>query len=356
MVSYKAQLEAYRIKMVEKYRGLARRALELVFPDESLLTEGQFAQVIAMINKESAFGLFQTKIASQLDAVQGKENGPAATAWNAAFSKYVEFLGGYSAGEALRPEDEAAIKSMFEEVKTWVANRVKNYPIDLNAIYPKFTLTVTTGGTAETRTASGNISFGIGTRRSKMEFYSLLLHELRHAVKSAYRAAAANKSLVTTDMGTAVEGSGVAAETLLLEPFMREKLGDDLAYVLSALNYGIRDARFTGTTDATLQKYFRTGCSGANDPDTIEFTKRIAEGYGLTGELADTAAKRAHVGTQYFQYIFSGEQVVNDIAYLQAEIDPNSKSIDPFVLFACGLNNPRREPSYIGKLKACLQH
>src|SRR5262249_38427669 len=112
----------------------------------------------------------------------------------------------------------------------------------------------------------------------------------------------------------------------------------------------------TATTDATLQKYFRKECSGPQDPDTVEFTKQIAESYGLTGNLAKTAAIRAHVGKQYFQYIFSGERIVDDINYLQAEIDPAGKNIDPFMLFVCGLNNPRRDAAYVSKLKACLQN
>jgi hypothetical protein len=97
------------------------------------------------------------------------------------------------------------------------------------------------------------------------------------------------------------------------------------------------DARFAGTTDATLQKYFRSDCSGANEPNTIDFTKKIAEIYGLTGTKADTLALRAHAGTQYFQYISAGVQIVDDIKYLQQKIDPSGKNeIDPFVLSLAG--------------------
>ena len=148
----------------------------------------------------------------------------------------------------------------------------------------------------------------------------------------------------------------MAVEALLLEPFLRDVLKDDLAYALYALDYGIRDARFVGTTDATLQKYFRTGCAAANEPNTIDFTKTIAVSYGLTGGLADTLAQRAHAGTQYFQYVSGGLQVLDDIAYLQKAIDPAGKTmIDPFVLFACGLNNPRRDSSYVEALRTCVK-
>jgi hypothetical protein len=100
----------------------------------------------------------------------------------------------------------------------------------------------------------------------------------------------------------ASNGSGVAVEALLLEPFAKATLKNETAYALYALDYGLRDARFAGTTDATLQKYFRAGCAGPSDKDTIEFTKNIAVGYGLTGTKADTVALRSHAGTQYLQY------------------------------------------------------
>jgi len=108
-----------------------------------------------------------------------------------------------------------------------------------------------------------------------MEYYSLLLHEVRHAVTGAWRANAPDKSKVRADEGAAIEGSGVAVEELLLEPFMRETLKDDLAFALYTLDFGIRDARFAGTTDATLQKYFRPGCSHPAEPDTIN-TRRLS--------------------------------------------------------------------------------
>ena len=49
-------------------------------------------------------------------------------------------------------------------------------------------------------------------------------------------------------------------------------------------------------------------------------------------------------------------QVLDDIAYLQQGIDPaKTRQIDPYVLFACGLNTPERTDDYIGKLKTCLR-
>jgi hypothetical protein len=350
MAIYKAQLEQYRTNKVLEYQGTAKFALQQVFPNDDVLSAQQRQEVVDKIDVETTFGLFIDKIAAALDKAQNTNNGPAAVAWKAAFDRNVARIGEKYA------EDEVKIKEMYEQVKTWIAARYTGYPIDVASLFSRFRFTVNDSGGAETSTFTGDIDFGIGTVRSEMEYYSLLLHELRHAVGYAWRATAPDRSKVAIDMGTAVEGSGVASEELLLRPFLKENLKNDLMYALYSLDYGMRDARFVGTTDATLQKYFRSDCSGEASPNTIEFTKRIAESYGLTGNKADTAALRSHIGTQYFQYISAGLQVLDDIAYLQQRIDPNkTRQIDPYVLFACGLNTPERTQEYLGKLKVCLR-
>jgi hypothetical protein len=350
MSTYRAQLESYRVAKIAKYRDAANLALQQVFPDNTVVTDSQRRQVVAAINAETAFGLLIEKVTAALDAAQGAVNGPAAVVWKNAFATKLERVGGDL------PRDEATIRGMFDEVKTWVGARYAGYPIDVASLFSRFQFTVNDTGGAETDTSTGSIKFGIGTQRSKMEYYSLLLHELRHAVAFAWRNTAPDKSKVATDTGTALEGSGVAVEEILLAPFLKEVLKNDLVYALYSLDYGIRDARFVGTTDATLQKYFRDGCSGDNEPNTIDFVKRIATSYGLTGDKANTLALRAHAGTQYFQYISAGVQIVDDIMYLQQQIDPGGKhQIDPFVLFACGLNTPRRDQTYVAALKACMK-
>jgi len=243
---------------------------------------------------------------------------------------------------------------MFEEVKTWVAHEYQGYPIDIAALFPQITLKFNTEAGSPDTVFPGKITIGVSTQRSQMEYYSWIIHELRHAVNFAWSA----KTLkAKRDEGFAVEGSGVAVESLLLEPFFRQLLKNDQAYALYALDYGIRDVRFAATTDATLQKYFRADCTGPTAVDTIEFTKNIAEGYGLTGPKAETVALRSHAGTQYFEYIPNGMRVLDAISYLQSQIDPSGgHRIDPYVLFACGLNNPRRDAFYVSALKACMKH
>jgi hypothetical protein len=357
MQTYKVQIDGYRESKIKKYRSTAKLAIQLAFPDNSILTLSQRQQVVTAIDAETAFGKFPKQIATLLDAAQGTMEGPAASAWKSAVAtNVIYFKGNYANGDPVRPDDEAAIKEMYDDVKKWVAGQYRGYPIDIASLFDKFSITITTGGNASTSTSNGNIRFGVGASRSRMEYYSILLHELRHAVAFAWRAMAPNPSNVTIDMGPVIEGSGVAVEDLLLEIFLRDQLKNDLAYALYALDYGLRDARFVATTDATLQKYFRVGCSDADDPDSLAFAKDIVLGYGLPDALATNQALRAHVGTQYFQYIAGGRQVVEDIGYLQAQIDPTGKArVDPFVLFACGLNNPRRDANYVASLKACMK-
>jgi hypothetical protein len=168
----------------------------------------------------------------------------------------------------------------------------------------------------------------------------------------AWLANAPDKSKVKFDEGPALEGSGVAVEDLLLASFLKVTVKDPTAFVLYTLDYGIRDARFAGTTDATLQKYLRGEC----DLDAIQFTKRIAEEYGLVGKLADTAAERAYAGTQYLQYVWGSLYMLDALAYLQMQVDPSKQHrVDPFVLFGCELNTPRRDESYLEALRACIR-
>ncbi|MET7243481.1 hypothetical protein ABZT49_08940 [Methylobacterium sp. EM32] len=358
METYRTQITAYAAEKQKHYRAVAKLALNKIFHDDTVLTPAQRGDVVAAINKETAFGLMPTKVAEYLDAAQGAKDGPASRMWNEAVQRNVKRLGGrYSENDPVRPQDEATLRTMFDQVREWVSNRYKGYPIDVAAIFPLFEFKATTKNNAGTDTATGNIEFGIGTERSLMEYYSIILHEVRHAVTGAWRANAPDKSKVRADEGAAVEGSGVAVEELLLETFMRETLKDDLSVALYSLDYGIRDARFAGTTDATLRKYFRPGCSDPAEPDTIEFAKAIANEYGLTGQLATNVALRAHTGTQYFQYISGGLQILEDIAYLQGQLDLATKvRLDPFVLLACNLNTPLRSPEYTSELKACLRN
>jgi hypothetical protein len=356
MSTFKVRLDAYRDKKISHYRAMAQLALDQVFPGNTILSPAQRQQVFATINAEKALGFIPLKIADALDAAQGTVGGAAAAAWNAAVAANVRDIGGdYADGAPVRAADAAAVKAMSEEVKKWMASRYQGYPIDLAVLLAKIQVAATASDNSGSDISTGNISIGVRTKRSKMEYYSLIIHELRHAVSYVWSARAPEGTKIEPDRGPALEGSGVAAEALLLEKFLKPLLHDDLAYSLYALHYAIRDARMIGITDAALQKYFRSGCSDESDANTIDFTRAVAKSYGLADEVANAASLRAHVGTNYFQYITGSLKMLDDIAYLQDRIDPAGKhSIDPFILFACGLNNPRRDAKYVNSLRACM--
>lgn len=357
MDTYKRQIDLYRDSKAERYLATARLAVQQVFPDEFELTRVQRLQVFAALDSDAAFANYPVRIAEALDVVQGTKDGPAASLWKAAIAKnVVYFQGNYQDRAPVRSEDEAAIRAMFDEVRAWVSARYNGYPIDVAALFDKFIFTVTTDSDSATSASTGNIRFGVGARRSRMEYYSLLLHEVRHALAAAWRAQASDPTTVIDDLGPTIEGAAVGVEDLLLETFMREQLKSDLVYALYALDYSSREARIVATTEATLGRYFRGSCSDSDDPDGLTYAKATVLSYGLPDAVATNQALRAHVGTQYLQYIVGARQMIDDVTWLQAEIDPSGKvHLDPFVFFACKLNNPRRDGAYVSALKACLK-
>jgi len=357
METYQNLLDKYKTDKTIHYGGAAQSALKHVFPNEAVLPLEQYMKVVTALNKRTDFGVFAKRILEELDVAQGTINGPAARLWASALAANVEYIGGnYVAGQSVRSNESDEIKQMFDEVKPWVARNYQGYPINITSLFEHISIEVDTRNNASTENGTAKIWIGVGTKRSKAEYYSWLLHELRHAVMYAWHTTAPDKSQVKNDEGPALEGSGVAVEDLLLLSFLKETLNSDAALALYVLDYGIRDARFAGTTDATLKRYLRSGCAGESDVDTIEFTKNIARSYGLLEERADTVAQRAHAGTQYLQYIWGGLYMLGELAYLQTQVDPSERRrVDPFVLFVCGLNTPRRDKPYIDALRMCMK-
>jgi hypothetical protein len=357
METYQLKLDKYKADKTIHYREVVKTALRQVFPNEAVLTSEQYLKVVTALDKRTDFGVFIKRILEELDAAQGTTNGPAARLWASAVAAHVENIGGrYTTGQSVRSNEADEINTMFEEVKAWVARFYQGYRINITSLFGHITLEVDTRNNASTENGTAKIWIGVGTERSKAEYYSWLLHELRHAVMYAWHATAADKSQAKYDEGPALEGSGVAVEDLLLLSFLKETLKSDTALSLYVLDYGIRDARFAGTTDATLAKYLRSGCAGAGDLDTVEFTKSIARSYGLLEVRADTVAQRSHAGTQYLQYIWGGLYMLDELAYLQTQVDPSERRrVDPYVLFACGLNTPRRDKPYIDALRMCMK-
>lgn len=352
MATFAGAVESFRQQRVDSYRQLAATAVALVFPDDRVLTPAQRKGVLREIASVEKYGRFNETIVTLLDRAQGTRNSPAARVWRAAWASNVQQIGGTQADGELRPSDVAKAQAMFEEVRAWLVLRYPNYPQSIPEALSKVKISFHTGANAYAD-HFGAIQYGLGIRRSHLEVYSLLLHELRHAVRAATLATASAPAGIQTDDGFAAEGSGVAAEDMLRVQLLSDKLRNPLAVVLYQLDFAIRDARFVATTEAVLSRYARSQCTTPSCPTSIEAATAIAHRHGLTGPLAATLVERSHVGTQYLQYIFAGERVKSMLQQLSREIG-TQRPIDPFMLFGCNLNNPRSSAEYVGKLKACL--
>lgn len=321
MDDLKSRLEDYRINMINRYRLLAREAVTKVFPDNTVITPQQRQQVVAWIDQQSQFGIFRQTIAQELDRLQGTANGPAATRWSQIFNEKVKYLGGYKPSDSISLADQAIAQSLFDNVKDWVGKEYVRYPIDIQKLAGSLNeFEATTASNSFTNTLTARVQFGIGTPRSYYEHYSTLLHEVRHALSARYKAEHLDDPTVASDTGYAMEGSGNAVERLVLERFASSVITDDVALTLYKLDYGIRDARVVGVTDSTLQVLYRTDCSGEADVDTVDFVKKIAASYGLTGDLGENAVRRAHTGAGYLQYAYGEQLILDDISYLNHEL------------------------------------
>src|SRR5262249_28103294 len=116
MDTYQALLTKHVAGKIGEYREVARLALRLVFPDDTVLSPVQRAKVLDALEGETAFGVLPDKLVAMLDEAQATRDGPAAKVWRAALAAEIQRIGGnYADGERVRPDDEAAIRAMFEE-------------------------------------------------------------------------------------------------------------------------------------------------------------------------------------------------------------------------------------------------
>jgi hypothetical protein len=338
-----------------RYRELATRAVAAIFPDDTVLRPAERARVLGEIGTLRQFASMRHAVAAVLDHAQDTVDGPAARAWEAAFRAHVAYLGGRVDPHGnVDPADVAQARAMFREVQAWLAKRYEGYPVAFAALFDRIGIVIDADASPFTG-ADGTIRLGLGVSRPLLEHYSQIIHESRHAVRAWTVAHAADPARVATDDGVALEGSGVAAEDLLRDEFLRATVHDELAVLLYQVEFGLRDARFIATTQATLQRYER-GADPADARSTEEAARAVALAYGLTGPLADTLVQRAHAGTQYLQYVYAGERVKDDLAWLEHAIDPAGHvRLDPFILFACNQDTPQRDEAYVARLAACVK-
>jgi hypothetical protein len=338
-----------------RYRALATRALAAIFPDDAVLRPDERARVLGEIAASLQFASMRHAVYAALDRAQHTVDGPAARAWDAAFRARVAYLGGHvDAKGTVDPADAAQARAMFREVQAWLAKRYEGFPVALAPIFERVAIVIDADASPYTG-ADGTIRLGLGVSRPLFEHYSQMIHESRHAVRAWAVAHAQDPAAVATDDGVALEGSGVAAEDLLRDEFLRATVHDELAVLLYQVEFGLRDARFIATTEATVQRYERRA-DPSDARSTEDVARAVALQYGLMGPLADTLVQRAHAGTQYLQYVYAGERVKDDLGWLEHAIDPSGRvHLDPFVLFACNQDTPQRDEPYVARLAACVK-
>jgi hypothetical protein len=340
--SYQSILGDFGASLAGRYQDYAVEAVAAVFPGDGDLDPAARAQVEAAI-RAAPLGAIQTTITSSLTDATGSPD--AAQRFTAAMAT-LQFIGGYTDPNApVRPEEIAATGAMWEEVKDFLAARYDRDGFELRSRVPA-TVTINAGPSTFSHRTLG-ITIGLGPRRSRAQLYSTLIHEAHHAI---------NYSGDALVQGLAWEGAAVQAERQLLDPFLRHALAADPGMVpLYFVDFIVREARFTGTTAATLGVFLRDSCEPGSSPSTIEFAKQIAAGWGLPADALEMAALRAHRGTQYLQYIW-GELMFRDlIGYLEEQIQPGvDNGIDPYDLAVCEMPFPARDPAAAARLAACL--
>ena len=342
LASYQAILGDFGASLAGRYRDYAVEAVAAVFPGDGDLDPAARAQVEAAI-RAAPLGAIQTTITSALTQATGS---PAAAQRFTAAMATLAFIGGYTDPNApVRPDEIAATSSMYQEVVDFLAARYDRDGFDLRARVPA-TVTINAGPSTFTHRTLG-ITVGLGPRRSAAQLYSTLIHEVHHAI---------NYSGDVLVQGLAWEGAAVQAERQLLAPFLRHALAGDPGKVpLYFVDFIVREARFTGTTAATLAVFLRDSCEPGTSPSTIQYAKEVAAGWGLPADALEMAALRVHRGTQYLQYIW-GELMFRDlVAYLEEQIQPGiDNGIDPYDLAVCEMPFPRKEPAEAARLAACL--
>jgi hypothetical protein len=342
LASYQAILGDFGASLAGRYRDYAVEAVAAVFPGDGDLDPAARAQVEAAI-RAAPLGAIQTTITSALTQATGST--AAAQRFTAAMAT-LAFIGGYTDPNApVRPEEIATTSSMYQEVVDFLAARYDRDGFDLRARVPA-TVTINAGPSTFTHRTLG-ITVGLGPRRSAAQLYSTLIHEVHHAI---------NYSGDVLVQGLAWEGAAVQAERQLLAPFLRHALAGDPGKVpLYFVDFIVREARFTGTTAATLAVFLRDSCEPGTSPSTIQYAKEVAAGWGLPADALEMAALRVHRGTQYLQYIW-GELMFRDlVAYLEEQIQPGvDNGIDPYDLAVCEMPFPDKEPHEAARLAACL--
>ncbi|CAN7704315.1 hypothetical protein LJR098_002558 [Rhizobium sp. LjRoot98] len=310
--SYNEKVGEYIADRTLQFRDSASTALDLVFPDPADFSLQDRQTIKEALRQSSAFGAYKDIIPAMLEVIDANSGKSLRDKWDAAWREDVVEIGGYQPDEQIRKEDIDKINDMFEKTKDWVAKNYNYYPNNPKNFYHGISIKVTTSSNSTT-TYPGNINIGIGTSRTLYEHYSTILHELRHAMEFARAASGQILTVYGADTGPAFEGSGIATEIINLPILANDVFSTPRSIALNRLAYAMHDARLAATSEATAARYFRSGCSEASSPNSIDYVVKLVEKYGLYNEFASNAAVRVHVNAQYLQYLWSGLDMLGGV-------------------------------------------
>jgi hypothetical protein len=136
----------------------------------------------------ASLGGLLPSIKSALDAATG--DAKASTKFQEALDG-LGHIGGYAKGEKVRPEDEAAVQKLYQDVLALFAKNYAGAPKNLLELLPRRVRVSTEASTFTDQL--GGITVGLGSRQGIVNLLSTMIHECKHAATARIRMAASSK-------------------------------------------------------------------------------------------------------------------------------------------------------------------
>jgi hypothetical protein len=319
-----------------------KRLVNALFPDgDPLLTTSQRATVIARIDATPGpIALYGAAVVTILNEVTGGVD--AGKRYNDAVSGSNNQIGGYADGEALRAADLATVNAMWDEVKAYLAQKYRGYPLDIASLLSRPILSATYAGAF---TTVAGVTIGLKEPTSKPHMYEAILHEAKHSIDFASRAAVE---------GAAWEGAAKTTETSNAPEFLDTRFQNDAEREVYAFKASMASFSSHVKLGAKLQVYTRSVCNPA-DPSSFEQTVSYLVPYGYDDALARKRLGQVYSrGLQPLSYDYGVEMYSDIMAYLQTGIGTIAK-VDAFLLQACKMPSPTKSTLWVDKLRTCVQ-
>jgi hypothetical protein len=322
--------------LADYQQNIIPAALRTVFPDESIITLNQRAEVISALSNDPRIGAYPALIADALDSVTG--DGLASTEFRKTMNG-LAYIGGVATAAQITATDRARVAKVWDDVRAFLIGHYSGGTVDFGQTLPTGVLaTADVGSFADPTT--GAIICGLGSRRSLGALYSTLLHEAHHAM---------NFRTGHQPEGLGLEGIATLAARMLERQLLAEALPNKAP--LYSLEQGAEIGRLFGATEGNIAVLIRDHCD-AGAPNGIEFARQFGLNWGLTGPEADVVALRANNGTQYLQYLAGAALNRDVLSYLQTAVG-SQVTLDPFRLMYCNVWSARKDQATIDALAAC---